>query len=181
MFGNLIANRQLRQLVNGGQIVISGFDDKSLKPAHYTVEPGRLFRRRDDGKWLVAHDFEAEETATLEANEYVVIELRQRVVIVTEGIVGRIITTSNHIEGGLLVVAGQIDSKYGARGEHLRVGVKNLLTVRNELKRSTRLAHIEFFDLRGITIESRVLSEVEQKIWSQRRDPSGDGPDYSMV
>jgi hypothetical protein len=162
--------------------VISNYDEKSLKPAHYTVQPGRLFRRRDDGKWLVAHDFEAEETAILEAGEYVVIELRQRIEIVAEGIVGRFITTSNHIEGGLQVIAGQIEHKYGTRGELLRIGIKNLLNVKNELKRTSRLAHIEFFDLRGITMDSRELSEVEQEIWKKRRrDPAGDGPDYDKV
>ena len=94
-------------------------------------------------------------------NGYVVIEVREAVKIASEGIVGRFIPTSNLIESGLDLVAGQIDNKYGLKGEGLRFGLKNLLPVPNAISPDMRLAHVEFFDLRGITLDSVKLSKEE--------------------
>lgn len=169
MFGNLISNRQLRHLLSQHALVIDPFDENLLKATHYTLLPGRVLRRKADGKWSSAHSFAEDETFVLQPDEYIVVEVKQRIRIHSEGLVGRFITTSNHIEGGLLVTAGQIDHKYGTKGELLRFGMKNLLSMPNELRKDTRLAHVEFFDLRGITIDPRELSPGERKTWDARR------------
>lgn len=180
MFGNLISNRQLKSLINSQQIDISPFEESNLKSSHYTLTPGRIFKRDEDGDWVSMHEFTAKkEKFILEPNEYVVIELRQRIVIRTEGIVGRFISTSSHIENGTMVVAGQIDSKYGMNNECIRIGFKNLLNTKNEILKKSRIVHVEFFDLRGITIDKRELTQSEENLWkSRKRDPEGTGPDY---
>lgn len=174
MFGNLISNHQLKQLMSSHSVDIEPFDELMLKATHYTLQPGRVLRRRPDGKWCINHYFSEEEVCELRPCEYVVVEVRQRIRIHAEGIVGRFLTTSNLVENGLLLVAGQIDHKYGIEGEMLRFGIKNLLPEPNFIRKDTRLAHVEFFDLRGINIDSHELSAVEREIWNQRKQD----PDY---
>ena len=182
MFGTLVSNRLLKQMIEANEIDIDPFDETMLKATHYTLQPGRVLSRSSEGKWLNAHIFAESERYVLKPNEYVVVEVKQRVRILRDGIVGRFITTSSHVEGGILVVAGQIDFKYGNAGEMLRFGVKNLLDTTNELKRSTRLAHMEFFDLRGVTVDRPKLTAVEKRLWEgRRRDADDDGPNYSKA
>ena len=182
MFGTLVSNRLLKQMIVAKEIDIDPFEESMLKATHYTLQPGRVLCRTPEGKWLNAHIFSESERYVMQPNEYVVVEVRQRVRILRDGIVGRFITTSSHVEGGMLVVAGQIDFQYGSAGEMLRFGVKNLLDSANEIKKSTRLAHMEFFDLRGVTVDRPRLTAAEKRLWeSRRRDPEDDGPDYGRV
>jgi deoxycytidine triphosphate deaminase len=182
MFGTLVSNRLLKQMIEAKEIDIDPFEDSMLKATHYTLQPGRVLSRTPEGKWLNAHIFSESERYTLKPNEYVVVEVKQRVRILRDGIVGRFITTSSHVEGGLLIIAGQIDFQYGSAGEMLRFGVKNLLDSPNEIKRLTRLAHMEFFDLRGVTVDRPKLTAAEKSLWAgRRRDPEGDGPNYSRA
>lgn len=183
MFGNLITSRQLKALRSENCLFIEPFAESNLKATHYTLNPGRVLKRMPDGDWDPVFSFSERRPAfELAANEYVVVEVRQTIKIQKEGIVGRFVTTSSNIEGGLLVVAGQIDSHYGMKGEALRFGVKNLMAEPNNLSKDTRLAHLEFFDLRGITSEPREPTQAETELWAiRRRDPNweradSDGP-----
>lgn len=170
MFGNLINNRQLKQLIKENAIYIEPFEEQSVKSTHYTLHPGRVFRRNSSGVWKQAHDFKSSSNSfQLSENEYVVVEIRQVVKILIEGIVGRFIPTSSLIENGLMVLAGQIDNKYGVQGEGLRFGVKNLLQSTNELSIRTRLVHVEFFDMRGLAFDPVNLTAEEVTIRERRR------------
>lgn len=169
MFGNLINSRQLKNLRAENCLFIEPFAEANLKATHYTLNPGRVLRRTD-GDWYPEFTFDARHTEfQLAANEYVVVEVKQTIKIQKEGIVGRFVTTSSNIEAGLLVVAGQIDSQYGMKEEALRFGVKNLMSEPNVLSRNARLAHLEFFDLRGIMSEPRNPSPEELELWAGRR------------
>lgn len=182
MFGTLVSNRLLKQMLEANEIDIDPFEESMLKATHYTLQPGRVLTRNPEGKWLNAHIFSESDRYVLDPNEYVVVEVKQRVRILRDGIVGRFITTSNHVEGGILVVAGQVDFKYGTSGEMLRFGVKNLLDAPNEIKRNTRLAHMEFFDLRGVTVDRPKLTTAEKRLWEgRRRDAEDDGPNYAKA
>lgn len=162
MFGNLITNRQLRQLIKQKEIQIDPFVERSLKTTHYTLRPGRVMGRQADGSWKQIHSFREEKREfTIPENGYVLIEVLEAVKIANDGIVGRFIPTSNLVDNGLLLNAGQIDNKYGLNGEGLRFGLKNLLPVPNPICADTRLAHVEFFDLRGITVDPVELSKDE--------------------
>lgn len=180
MFGNLITNRQLRQLIKQKEIEIAPFDQNSLKTTHYTLRPGRVLGRQADGSWKQLHSFkEDKHDFSIPADGYVLIEVLELVKIASEGMVGRFIPTSNLIDAGLLLNAGQIDNKYGVNGEGLRFGIKNMLSVPNPIGPNTRLAHVEFFDLRGITVDPVPLSEAEkrQRILNLVRAMDG-GVDY---
>lgn len=169
MFGNLITNRQLRTLMSEKSIIIEPFAESNLKRTHYTLNPGRLLRLGDDGDWDTKFTFsDKKKTCELKANEYVNVEVKQSVRIHSDGIVGRFLTVSTNIQSGLLVVAGQIDSQYGTNGEALIFGVKNLLPVQNLISFDTRLAHVEFFDLRGITPDPIKRSAEEDAAWKAR-------------
>lgn len=180
MFGNLIANRQLKVLRSDQKLDIEPFNQEYLKATHYTLQPGSVLRRRADGRWATVHRFaEDDNPFFLKGNEYVVVEVKQVIRIRTDGIVGRFIPTSSNVESGFLVVAGQIDNKYGSGGERLRFGLKNLLDCENAIRHDTRLAHVEFFDLRGITLDENVLTPQEKTIWSSRKSVAADsGPFY---
>ena len=170
MFGNLITSRQLRNLRSENCLFIEPFAEANLKATHYTLNPGRVLKRTPEGDWNDIFTFsDTRKTYQLDANEYVVVEVRQTVKIQREGIVGRFVTTSSNVEAGLLVVAGQIDSQYGVNGEALRFGVKNLLSEPNSLEKNARLAHLEFFDLRGIMSEGRSPSDSEIEFWARRK------------
>ncbi len=170
MFGNLITNKQFRQLIKSKEIQIEPFTDASLKTTHYTLRPGRVLGRKPDGSWTQQlHNFKDDDREfVIPENAYVVIEVREAVKIGCEGIVGRFIPTSNLIEAGLDLVAGQIDNKYGLKGEGLRFGLKNLLNIPNPIKSDLRLAHVEFFDLRGITLDPVKLSKDEMDLRVKR-------------
>ncbi len=169
MFGNLVTNRQLRKLIKAKEIQIDPFDDNSLKTTHYTLKPGRVLGRQPDGNWKQVHSFRDNDGAyVIPENAYVIIEVLEAVKIASAGIVGRFIPTSNLIESGLDLVAGQIDNKYGLKGEGLRFGLKNLLPVPNPIGAEMRLAHVEFFDLRGITPDPVKLTEEERALRLKR-------------
>lgn len=169
MFGNLLINRQLRHLLKTKELQIDPFVESSLKTTHYTLRPGRVLTRQKDGTWKQAHNFKDDDRSyAIPPNGYVVIEVREAIRINTEGLVGRFIPTSNLIESGLDLIAGQIDNKYGAKGEGLRFGLKNLLEVPNDIQATLRLAHVEFFDLRGIAPDSVKLSKEELDIRVRR-------------
>lgn len=183
MFGNLITNRQLKTLRAESRIFIEPFSERNLKATHYTLNPGRVLRRIDDHEWDIVFAFtDTRKEFRLDANEYVIVEVKQTVKIQSDGIVGRFVTASTNIESGLLVVAGQIDSQYGTGGEALRFGVKNLLSTPNVITCDTRLAHLEFFDLRGITSEPREPTLDEKQVWELRkRDPKWEQADSDGV
>ena len=170
MYGNVLTNRQLTRLIADKSLVIKPFQSTSLKEAAYTLNPGHVLKISDDGEWAVAHTFSATKpTFTLKPNEYVVVQPKQDVIISVDGIIGTFIQASSNIEGGLLVVAGQIDSQYGTKGEALHFGVKNLLSSENVISISTRLVHLQLIDLRGSTADPVTRSTEQIGIWEARR------------
>lgn len=183
MFGNLVGRRQLKALLDGKDLIISPFEDRFLRASHYTLHPGRVFRRDDSGQWSDSYNFKTRNPKAppppmaLAANEYVLVEILEDIKILKPGIVGRFIVVSTNIEAGLLVVAGQVDNKYGSGGERIRFGLKNLLSVENQLAMNTRLAHLEFFDLRGIETEDTPLTQEDREVRSKRQvRAEDDGP-----
>jgi hypothetical protein len=182
MFGNLATNTQIVNLEKSGYLIIEPFERSSLKAMSYTLNPGRVLRRSPDGEWEVSHAFsKGRPKCKLDPGEYVIVEPRQVVKIKAEGLVGRFVATSTNVEDGLFVLAGQIDSQYGMRGEALRFGVKNLFDVPTYITNITRLVHMEVFDSRGSSSEP-LDRPNDNKIWQARvRDPKwerddSDGP-----
>lgn len=178
MYGNVLTNRQIRRLIDDKSLSIKPFHPPSLKEAAYTLNPGHVLKMSTEGEWEVVHSFSArKQTFTLGADEYVIIQPRQNISIAVEGIIGSFIQTSTNVEGGLLVVAGQIDSKYGTGGEALHFGVKNLFPFDNVVSMDTRLVHMQLIDLRGSTADPVVKTPEQISVWEARRQRADDdGP-----
>ena len=182
MYGNVLTNRQISRLQSDRLLQIRPFSVGALKEAAYTLNPGRILRMNPAGRWSVVHSLlEDEPVFKLAAHEYVIVEPSQSVMIGVDGIIGAFIQTSTNVEEGLLVVAGQIDSKYGTRGEALRFGVKNLFDRPNTISLKTRLVHLQLIDLRGSTSDPVTLTQQQEKVWDARRDKNherddSDGP-----
>lgn len=171
MYGNVVTNRQLRGLNDTKCVEIQNFSSDNLKAAAYTLNPGRILRRSEDGVWEVCHTFSKNRSQfILRPNEYVQIEPIQHVSINVDGIVGNFIVASSAIDDGLMIIAGQIDSKYGAGSERLKFGVKNLLDIENTIRLGQRIVHLQFIDLRGSASDPVKLSEEQKKIWKSRAD-----------
>lgn len=170
MYGNVLTNRQLRKLMNDNCLYIHPFNPSSLKETAYTLNPGRILKLSTEGEWEVVHTFSTKKAPyTLQPDEYVIVEAKQTVKIAVDGLLGTFVAASTNVEGGLLVVAGQIDSQYGMGGEALRFGVKNLLAVPNTISAETRLVHMQLTDLRGSTADPVVRSVAEGEVWEARR------------
>lgn len=169
MYGNLVTNRQFETLRKQGAISIDPFDIGSLKESSYTLTPGHVLEANENGKWKIVYTFsDDDDEYIIPANGYVVVQPAQMVRIRVPGIVGSFILASNNIEEGRQIVAGQIDSKYGMKGESLRFGVKNLLSTTNRISGSTRLVHIQLTDMRGSTLDPVFQNEKQQKLWNSR-------------
>ncbi len=170
MYGNVLTNRQLNRLIAEKSLQIRPFSQSSLKEAAYTLNPGRILRLNPGGHWNVVHILSDDEPSfALDPNEYVIVEPLQSVTITVDGIIGTFIQASTNVEGGLLVVAGQIDSRYGTKGEALRFGVKNLFSASNLISLKTRLVHLQLIDLRGSTSDPITLTQQQEDIWDARR------------
>lgn len=186
MYGNVVTNKQLRNLLGSNCLTISPFEEQNLKAAAYTLTPGRVLRRGEDGEYDVVHTFKPKRKSfTLAPDEYVVVEAKQSVAIRVAGVVGTFITASTNIENGLLIVAGQIDGNYGTGGEALRFGIKNLLSQDNQISVDTRLVHLQLVDMRGSATDPVKLSKEAQKIWDDRKRGESwleqHGPNYSQA
>ena len=170
MYGNVLTNRQLNKLLAEKSLVIKPFSPSSLKEAAYTLNPGHVLRLSKEGEWEVVHTFSIKKpTFVLKPDEYVIVQPKQDVIISVDGIIGSFIQASTNVEGGLLVVAGQIDSKYGTGGEALRFGVKNLFAFENSISINTRLVHLQLIDLRGSTSDPVTRTAEQQETWDSRR------------
>jgi deoxycytidine triphosphate deaminase len=171
MFGNLITNRQLKQLIKQNDVQIVPFKESNLKQCHYTLGVGRIYIRLPDGEVQQVHSFKEPKNGKayeLKGNGYVIIEAYEAIKLPNAGIAGRFITTSSLIESGLCLVAGQIGNRYGTNGESVRFGLKNLLDDPFLIDKDFRIAHVEFFDIRGITSETVPITPEEKRLWLKR-------------
>jgi hypothetical protein len=86
-----------------------------------------------------------------------------------DSIVGHFIPSSDLVVDGLALTAGKIDKQFGNLGpakgykpEMVRFGLKNNTVNNFLLKPMYRIAHLELFDLRGLSSEKVQLSETEK-------------------
>jgi hypothetical protein len=181
MFGNLITNRQLKQLRKNNDVSIEPFNEQDLKSSHYTLHVGRILKHNADGVLVPAHSFRDHKSSTYElaGDEYVVVEAREQIKLLSNGIVGRFMAPSNLIESGLCLVAGQISNNYGTTGEGVRFGLKNMLRTPYIVDPTFRVAHLELFDMRGITVDAVPMTQEEKERWKRRLMRAvDDGVDY---
>ena len=175
MFGNTISNSQISALVKKNELVIAPFDTERLTTAHYCLSPLRLFD--EDAREIIC-DFLNEPVATLKPGVYYKLEV-DTLIVVPKGIVGVFTTSSTLIEMGISLHAGRIDWPYGQHGEPIRFGLKNETTREKALQRDTRVAHVEFRDLRGLELLPFDVSPSDLRAWLVRKwRAADDGPSY---
>lgn len=170
MFGTLVNNTLFMELKRQGLIKITPFDESLLKSVHYPLSVKTILSRRDDGSWKRSHDFDDDiNPYVLEPNEYVVVQIDQRLEVGPR-IVGHFIPSSNLIEHGLGLTAGRLEYPFGKRNERVRFGIKNLLDVPNQVTNNEVVAYVEFYDLRGLGHRRIVLGERDIKMLVERVD-----------
>lgn len=176
MFGNLINNRQLKGLLETKEIEIYPFIAENLSTAHYTLRVGKVLKRLDDGTFKTMHDFnENTNPFTIKENEYIIVEVYETIKLNNENIIGHFVPASNLIKDGISLIAGKIDKKYGNTGpskgfkpEMIQFGLKNNLNESFQLPSKYRVAHLELFDLRGVSSEKVELTNEEKLIIAKR-------------
>lgn len=179
MFGNLMNNMEVNELVRQRLIDITPYNEDSLRAVHYPLRPSVVFKKQLDGSVRLKQNFaDTPSPYSVEPNEYVIIEVHERIKL-PKGIVGKFVPSSNLIESGFGLTAGRIEYPYGSNGEPIRFGLKNLLDQPNEVTSQMRLAYVEFFDLRGLRNMEYKLTEREMRIFASRlRYAKDDGVDY---
>ncbi|MBN2185387.1 MAG: hypothetical protein JW746_08675 [Candidatus Krumholzibacteriota bacterium] len=102
------------------------------------------------------------------AREYALAVVREKIIL-PDGLVGRFIPMSGLIEKGFSITAGKLDPHYGRGGEEIRFGLSNLRGAANRYDRSSPLAYIEFFDLRGLKSSKVMMTGYDELIRYMRR------------
>lgn len=179
MFGNLLNNTLIRELVDAREIMITPrFNPARLQIAQYPLFPFAVHSVSAPNKIKREYLFgEDGNTYTLTPDQYVVIDILELIQLPI-GIVGRFIPASSIIERGLSLTAGKLEHPFCHNGERIRFGLKNLLSCPNLLKADEQIAYIEFFDLRGMDNFDYKLNRRDKKVYKERVDPDADAPNY---
>jgi deoxycytidine triphosphate deaminase len=176
VYGNVLNNSQISALVKSKEISIEPFDAKKLKLAHYPLSAGCVLWATEISsttqirKFENRADFRNDEDYDFDSNEYAVVEINEFIKI-SEGIVGHFVPSSSLIEQGFGITAGKIDPGYGSIGgkkQQIRFGLKNLRQSKNRLKANQTLAPVFFIDLRGLNNLDANLSREEVQFLMQR-------------
>lgn len=177
MFGNIVNNKQLLNLMEQNQIRITPFDKKKLQTIHYPLNI-KLVSKFNEDEDKTEFLLKKGKPYILEPNEYVIIEIDEHIELET-GIIGEFILSSNLIEKGLGLTCGKLDPEYGKKNEAIRFGLKNLLGQNVPIEYDLKVAYIRFFDLRALENAPYILSKEEKRLWENRvRRAFDDGPFY---
>lgn len=137
------------------KITIDPFEPSDLGLAHYRLHPSRIYTLTQSAGVVrpqcVYDRVHNGGTFSLDPHLYVLVEIRERVVL-PDGMFGRLVATSRMIERGLSLESGKLDAGYGdLLGERapLFVALRNNLTSEVTLSVDDAVAHLEIVDLRG--------------------------------
>ncbi len=179
MFGNLINNSLIKDLIKRKDLEITPYDDKLLQVAQYPLRAHIIYEIPSENETKQIHFFtEKESKFTLKSKTYYCIDVYETIKLPV-GIVGRFIPSSNLIEKGLGLTAGKIEKPFGDKGEKIRFGLFNYLDSPVTLKFNDRIAYIQFMDLRGLDNHEYNQTKYEKKIYEFRLRED-DGPNYEL-
>lgn len=177
MFGNLINNNLIKNLIENKVLEITPLDKKLLQLAQYPLRPQIIHEVISEGEGKQVHFFsEKSNKFTLKAKTYYWIDVYETIKL-PYGIVGRFIPSSNLIEKGLGLTAGKVEKPFGDKGEKIRFGLYNYLDTPSTLLFTDRVAYVQFTDLRGLDNHEYKPTGYERKIY-EFRIREDDGPDY---
>lgn len=180
MQGQLLNNKQIDELVKNRTIEIKpNYDVSNLQIAQYPLTPSVIFEIQAEETYREIFRFsEKKQAFILEPKKYYIIDMLESVIL-PKGIIGRFLPSSNLIEKGIVITTGKIEHPYGQKGEKVRFGLFNCLDFESKLEFNTRIAYIQFIDLRGSMSLSYNLTEYDKSTYSKRRN-SDDGPNYEI-
>jgi deoxycytidine triphosphate deaminase len=179
MFGNLINNSQIKRLISNRSLSIRPYNPQLLQLAQYPLNPLIVSEvlSENDGKQV--HYFtEKNSTFRLNAKSYYWIDINEMIVLPV-GIVGRFIPSSNLIEKGLALTAGKVEKPFGDNGERIRFGIYNYLETPVSIDFNTRIAYIQFMDLRGLDNYEYKMTKYDIDTYNDRRGEQI-GPNYEV-
>jgi hypothetical protein len=160
MFGNLIRNRQLKELMRSRVVEIIPFDEKDLSTVHYIIRIGKVLKKSVTGVLKTIHDFaENVNPYIMKKHECIIVESSAIIKLNDENIVGRFIPARNVIVDGLSLVAGTTDNKFG--NTYIEIGepemtyfvLRNNTNTNFPLEKHYKIAHLELFDFRDVKQE----------------------------
>lgn len=170
-FGVLLNNRLISKL-REHDLIIDPWDPENLQIAQYALNPSAIIYEDDNGH-EVSHSLKTNGAFIFRPDQYAKVVIEQKIVL-PEGIVGRFIPASGLIEAGFGLTAGKLDPGYGKTAERIQFGLKNLRNRENEFSSkkqfTSRVAYIEFFDLRNLPVDSAELRAYDEAIWKKRRE-----------
>lgn len=176
MLGTIVNNKQLMKLNSQGIIRITPFDVNKIQTIHYPLNIKLIYPIDSDGELDRPNILKKNKPYKLAPNEYVVIEIDEHIEL-GNGVIGEFIPSSNLIEKGLSLICGKLDSGYGAKGEKIRFGLKNLLNQEVVIEYDLKIAYVRFFDLTALDNLPYELSPEEFKLWRVRANRAiDDGP-----
>jgi len=170
-FGGLLNNRLISKLHQDNELIITPWSAENLQIAQYALNPAQILY--EDSKGIERmHDLEKAGDYRFKPHEYAKVVVKQTVIL-PDGIVGRFIPASGLIEAGFGLTAGKLDPGYGAKKEQIQFGIQNLRSRENVFGASTpftsRVAYVEFFDIRTLPVDPGELREYDYKIREVRR------------
>lgn len=161
MFGNVLTNSLIEELIRNNEIKISPpyHERKKLKGYYYELSwTERILYQKNNE----AGSFELTKgnPYVFEDKEYAIAELRESIEL-PQGIFGLFVPASSLIELGYGITAGKLDAGYGAQGERIRFGIFNLKDTKNQFYWNTPLAHLLFVDIRGMRLDPFDLDDLQ--------------------
>ena len=163
MFGNLLNNVLIEDLIEAKEIIIQDFDPNKLQIAQYPLSPREIIYEKNDNTVGTSNLIESKEPYILKPNEYAIVIVSE-IIILGNAIVGRFIPMSGLIEMGFGLTAGKLDPHYGENNQRIRFGLTNLRNRNNPFGTNSPLAYIEFYDLRGLPKKDIKESEYDKFI-----------------
>jgi deoxycytidine triphosphate deaminase len=170
-FGGLLNNKLISKLHEDRELVIQPWNPENLQIAQYALNPAQILYEDSSGIEHL-HDLKKDGDYQFKPHEYAKVVIQQ-IIILPDGIVGRFIPASGLIEAGFGITAGKLDPRYGEKKEQIQFGIQNLRSRENvfgvSIPFTSRVAYIEFFDIRTLPVDSGELGEYDYKIREVRR------------
>jgi deoxycytidine triphosphate deaminase len=171
MFGTIVNNRQLIDLISQKKIYIHPFKKELLKSLHYPLTASKYLicigRKAGIPTFNVRADFKADcDEVIFKPKEYLIAEIFQAI-SVSEGIVGSFIPSSRLIDYGFSLTCGRIEAPYGDAGEVVRFGITNQLDSENRLTKETILGYVQFFDFRALATEGVIMTDEDKMLFNR--------------
>lgn len=169
--GGLLNNKLISKLHQDNELIITPWNVENLQVAQYALNPAQILYEDSDGAEHL-HDLKKDGDYRFKPQEYAKVVIQQTIIL-PDGIVGRFIPASGLIEAGFGLTVGKLDPRYGEKKEQIHFGIQNLRSRENpfgvSIPFTSRVAYIEFFDMRTLPVDPGELREYDYRIREARR------------